>query len=74
MTTYEDAVARGVRVAVVFVRDDGWTLGAPCHLWEKAFKLWDGSWESFVNQEGVSKDISQFRGVPRPRTGIFGLY
>jgi hypothetical protein len=74
MTTYEDAMARGFSVAVVFVRDDGWTLGAPRHLCTEALKLWDGAWQKFMDGEGTFKDIKQFRVPPRPRIGVFGLY
>jgi len=29
---------------VVFIRDDGWTLGAPAELEEAAQRTWEGSW------------------------------
>ena len=34
----------GVKSDVVFVRDDGWSLGAPCELTEAARLLWADRW------------------------------
>lgn len=38
------ARSRGIGYDVVFVRKDGWTLGAPSALEEVARKMWDGEW------------------------------
>jgi len=29
---------------IIFIRKDGWSLGAPDHLADKAEHLWTGSW------------------------------
>lgn len=34
----------GIKPVVIFLRDDGWTLGAPKHLEEAARQLWAGQW------------------------------
>jgi hypothetical protein len=34
---------------VVFVRDDGWTLGAPRQWAEVARDLWGGSWVAVIH-------------------------
>ncbi len=74
MTTYDDAIARGIKVAVVFVRDDGWTLGAPRHLCREAKTLWDGCWQKYMDAAGEFRDIGSYKPPARPREGIFGLY
>ena len=38
----------GIRPDVVFIRDDGWSLGAPAHLESAARALWEGSWVAVV--------------------------
>jgi hypothetical protein len=35
---------------IVFVRDDGWTLGAPDYLENVAFELWEEDWWFFVRK------------------------
>lgn len=40
----ERALAMGIKPTVGFLRDDGWSLGAPHHLEMVAFKLWVGQW------------------------------
>ncbi len=35
---------RGIVSDVVFVRDDGWTLGAPARLEDAACRQWIGDW------------------------------
>lgn len=38
------AAALGVFPDVIFVRRDGWTLGAPSRLATKAWNVWIGHW------------------------------
>jgi hypothetical protein len=33
-----------IKPVVVFIRNDGWTLGAPAHLEGAAQSLWSGDW------------------------------
>lgn len=35
---------------VVFLRDDGWTLGAPQHLERVAYETWRGEWTHFARK------------------------
>lgn len=35
---------------VVFLRDDGWTLGAPQHLERVAYETWRGEWIHFARK------------------------
>lgn len=38
------AEREGIKPVIVFVRNDGWTLGAPEEFIEVARKMWDGEW------------------------------
>lgn len=50
-----------IRPDVVFIRDDGWTLGAPAGLADKAFKLWAGSYVAFmIRPEEKPRPITEF--------------
>ncbi len=42
------ADAMGITPSVVFVRSDGWTLGAPDGLVERAYRLWESRWVAVV--------------------------
>lgn len=34
----------GVEPDVILIRDDGWSLGAPEHLYDAAFRMWQEGW------------------------------
>lgn len=38
----------GITPAVVYIRNDGWTLGAPAALADVAWNLWADSWARLV--------------------------
>ena len=38
----------GVSPDVIFIRDDGWTLGAPKHLKDVAHSLWSDKWVGVI--------------------------
>lgn len=40
----------GVKSDIVFVRRDGWSLGAPLHLERVAYELWADHWVSFCRR------------------------
>lgn len=40
----------GVSPDVVFLRNDGWMLGAPASLESVAFKIWRNEWIGFVRR------------------------
>ena len=35
---------------IIFIRDDGWMLGAPEEFESIAYKMWKDSWEYFVRK------------------------
>lgn len=37
----------GVRPEIIFIREDGYALGAPLELEEEAYKMWPESWAFF---------------------------
>ena len=49
---HAEAVSAGmaphIRVAVIFKRDDNWTLGAPAELEDVAFNTWPDRWQWFA--------------------------
>lgn len=52
--TSDEASARGVKPVVVFVREDGWTLGAPADLVRRARALWADQWVAEAKWEPCS--------------------
>lgn len=44
----------GVRTDIVFLRGDGWTLGAPKHLESVAYSLWRDEWTHFCRRPGLA--------------------
>lgn len=45
----DQASERGIAWDVIFVRRDGWTLGAPARLAKVAFRMWEGEWVKQIN-------------------------
>jgi len=41
----------GIDPDIVFVRDDGWTLGAPKSLEKIAYKMWENEWAYFATKD-----------------------
>lgn len=39
-----------IHPVIIFVRDDGWMLGAPAHLIPVAEKMWEREWAAVVEQ------------------------
>lgn len=46
-------------ISVVFVRDDGWSLGAPPVFESIAFEMWQSNWKTFV-KDGHEFPISEY--------------
>ncbi len=45
---------------IIFIRNDGWTLGAPLYLAQVAYELWADQWENFLTwPEARLHSISQ---------------
>jgi len=42
--SWKRAAERGIFVDAIFIRDDGWSLGAPTELAEVAYSLWPREW------------------------------
>ena len=40
----QEAARRGIFADVLFIRDDGWVLGAPLRLAEHAERMWRREW------------------------------
>jgi hypothetical protein len=47
---------------IVFIRDDGWTLGAPASLATVAYETWADYWVSFFDGSAI-RPIAEY--VPR---------
>lgn len=46
------AMEKRVQVVVVFIRNDGWTLGAPEVLADYAYILWEQAWVARLDKIG----------------------
>ena len=47
---------------IVFVRDDGWTLGAPLALERVAYRLWRDYWTHFARRgDELMSKISEYQ-------------
>ena len=46
--SFSRAFERGIKPDVIFIRNDGWTLGAPSSLEDVAFDLWKKDWTHFA--------------------------
>lgn len=40
----------GVVPDIIFLREDGWSLGAPSYLEHEAYRLWPGEWVGFTRR------------------------
>lgn len=50
-TTFERAQALyGITPDIVFMRNDGWSLGAPYHLEGTAYYIWRDQWKWFATK------------------------
>lgn len=50
----------GIRPSVAFLRNDGWSLGAPRPLELVAFSLWKGDWTHFSKDGEVWQPINLY--------------
>lgn len=51
----------GIDPTVIFIRDDGWSLGAPADFEQVAHKLWANEWIAFVRKPEVeAKPIREY--------------
>lgn len=50
-----------IKSDIIFIRNDGWTLGTPHEFETIAYSLWKHEWTSFLKIcEGVFRDISEY--------------
>ena len=58
----------GVISRIIFVRDDGFAVGAPAEFADAAYRLWAGSWREFkVWPDYAPRPISEYKGGILPR-------
>jgi sulfur carrier protein ThiS len=59
-----------IPIEVIYVRDDGWSLGAPLRLLEDAYRLWPDHWvEQWAKHEGTGKWERVFHWPERVKSG-----
>lgn len=46
----------GITPDVIFIRDDGWTLGAPAYLEDVAERLWRDQWVGVLRRPGTEAE------------------
>jgi len=52
----------GIEPDIVFVRNDGWTLGAPDSLSQTAYNMWKADWVYFATKdEKKLRPIEEYR-------------
>lgn len=51
----------GITPDIVFIRNDGWTLGAPKQFKDIAYQMWQNDWEYFYNSTNKElHEISEY--------------
>jgi hypothetical protein len=50
----------GVTPTIIFVRDDGWSLGAPDKLWWTAMSMWYHHWTHVIVKFSIGK-LNRFK-------------
>lgn len=53
-TSPSRAAQKGIYPEVIFIREDGWSLGAPAHLEEAARQLWPDEWVGMIKNNIVT--------------------
>lgn len=48
--SYLRAHERGIIPDIIFIRDDGWTLGAPERFEREAYNTWPAQWIGFIRK------------------------
>jgi hypothetical protein len=52
----------GIRPTIIFIRYDGWSLGAPAQFEQVAFQMWADSWVAFIRRpDEEPMPISSYR-------------
>ena len=50
----------GIKADIIFIRNDGWSCGAPSQYEKVAYNLWKGTWVAFIREGEEAKDISEY--------------
>ncbi len=58
----EEAKADGVIPDIIFIRDDGWSLGAPALLTDVAESLWKDKWVAVIWHDKIVSYDDYTRG------------
>lgn len=54
----------GIDWRVIFIRNDGWSLGAPLFLERVAYEMWKDQWVAFWRcSSGKVQPISEYRPI-----------
>lgn len=51
----------GLTSDVIFIRNDGWSLGAPSRLEREAFRIWAEEWIGFIRRpDTTAKPMAEY--------------
>lgn len=62
----------GIVPSVIFIRHDGWTLGAPEHLERAAYMQWPNEWRWFLRSPSTEIRSIENYGFRRSRVSKIG--
>lgn len=58
----ERAHRAGIPIDVIFLREDGWALGAPKHLAQHAYQCWPDEWTHYARPtDQIWTPIKEYR-------------
>lgn len=58
------AAMANITPEIIFIRNDGWSLGAPENLQHVAFPLWRNEWVAFMRKgEKEAHPIEEYHGI-----------
>lgn len=61
---------KGIFADIIFIRRDGWSLGAPAHLEEIAYRMWRDEWVGFIRRPSeIAQPIREYKG-PAAQPGV----
>lgn len=48
-----EAFKSGIIPDIIFIRSDGWVLGAPAELENVAYEMWEENWIGFIRNPNI---------------------
>lgn len=62
-TTLERALKEyNIKPDIIFIRDDGWTLGAPSQFERVAYRMWHDRWVAFIRKPNIeAQPMSEYQ-------------